>query len=185
MKVKGVSCQSTREFVEKNYGSEGLEKWKNALSGQTRKIMEENILASMWYPLNEALLEPTKAVCDVFYGGTYKGAEELGQYSADKSLHGIYKVFVKIASPQTLLKRASMLFGSYYNPGSIELKKLSDKSYTLKFSEFDPPSPFIEYRVMGWVRKALEICGADNINISMKKHAKTKYEFSEMIVNWD
>ncbi len=185
MKVKGVSIISTKEFVISKFGQEGYQKWLNALPQESAKLMEETILASTWYPLDIGMLEPTKKVCDVFYEGSFQGAEEMGAYSADKSLHGIYRVFVKAASPNTLLKRAAQLFQSYYSPSNIEIENVSKNHYIIRFSEFDPPSPFIEYRVIGWIIKALEICGAKNIRMSVKKHAKVRSEFSELKVKWE
>lgn len=185
MQVKGVSLISTKEFVKEKFAQEGYEQWVSSLSDESAKTMNSNILASAWYPFINGMLEPTKKICELFYGGSHRGAEELGAYSADKSLHGIYRFFVKIASPDTLLKRATQLFGSYYNPGVVELVKEGEKTYIMKFSKFDPPSIYIEYRVLGWVKKALEICGAKSIRIIAKKHAENAEDFSELSVSWE
>lgn len=185
MKVKGVSIISTKEFVIGKFGQEGYTKWLNALPQASAKLMEDTPLASVWYPFDIGMLEPTKVLCDVFYEGRFQGAEEIGAYSAEKSLRGIYKVFVRVASPDTLLKRAAQLFQSYYSPSNIEIENVAKNHYIIRFSEFDPPSPFIEYRVIGWIIKALEICGAKNIRMSVKKHAKVRTEFSELIVKWE
>lgn len=185
MNVKGVSILSTKEFVRVRFGEEGYQKWIDSLPQASRNVVQDNILASVWYPMEEGILIPTKVLCDVFYEGRYQGAEEMGAYSADKSLHGIYRVFVKVASPSTLIKKAAQLFQTYYSPSNIQTEQVEKNHYIVKFSEFDPPSPYIEYRVMGWIIKALEICGAKNIHMSVKHHAHTRNEFSELLVKWE
>lgn len=185
MKIKGVSVITTKEFIKEKFGIDGYEKWENSLSEETAKLIKGNILASVWYPLKNGMVEPTKVMCDLFYDGEYIGAEKIGIYSADKSLHGVYRFFVRIASPNTLLKRATQIFKSFYDPSEIELVKISKDNYIMKFSEFDPPSPYTDYRILGWVRKALEICGAKNINVAIKKHAEIKSDFSELVITWD
>jgi len=184
MEVKGVSVISTRDFVSTKFNTEDYNSWLKSLSAESLSIMNGNLLASNWYPYVRAMLEPTKAVCDLFYGGSMRGAEEIGKFSADKSLHGIYRFFVKVASPDSLLKRASNIFQSYYNPCRIELIKEGERMYVMKFSEFDPPSPFVEHRVLGWVEEALSICGANSVRTSIRKNAQNKGDFSELYINW-
>ncbi|MGE3062563.1 MAG: hypothetical protein AB7T10_02920 [bacterium] len=110
--------------------------------------MTSNILTLSWYPYVRGMLEPTKSVCDILYADSLRSTEEIVRYSTEKSLHGIYRFFIKIASPDSLLKIAVTIFQSYYNPCKIEPVKESEKSYVMKFSEFDPPSPFVEHRLM-------------------------------------
>lgn len=148
------------------------------------ELIGSNILSSVWYPMKDGLLEPTKAMCEIFYNGDARGAQDAGIYSAYKSLHGVYKIFIKIASPDRLMKRAEQLFSSYYDPARIELNKLSDRNYIVRFSEFDPPSPYIEHRVAGRIKKALEICGGKDIEIEVIQHASNKNEFSKLLIKW-
>lgn len=184
MEVKGVSLISTREFVLTKFKSEEYDRWLKSLSTESHSIISGNILASNWYPYVRGMLEPTKSICDMFYAGSMRGAEEIGRYSAEKSLRGIYRFFVKIASPDSLLKRATTIFQSYYNPCRIELVKEADKSFVMRFSEFDPPSPFVEHRVMGWIEAALEICGASSIKIGVRKSAQNKNDMTELSIIW-
>ncbi|MDD3803998.1 MAG: DUF2378 family protein [bacterium] len=184
MEVKGVSLISTREFVSVKFTSEDYNRWIKSLSLESYSIINGNILASNWYPYVRGMLEPTKSICDMFYAGSMRGAEEIGRFSAEKSLRGIYRFYVKIASPDSLLKRATTIFQSYYNPCRIELVKEGEKSYVMKFSEFDPPSPFVEHRVMGWVEAALEICGASSIKTGVRKSAQSKNDMTELSINW-
>ena len=57
----------------------------------------------------------------MFFSDEKEAGLELGRYSAEISLKGIYKIFLKISSPNFVLARASNVFNTYYNPGIVEI----------------------------------------------------------------
>jgi hypothetical protein len=96
MEVKGAALVSTKDFIYKKFGDDGFKKWLTELPENIAKIYFDSILLSKWYPLKESLTEPTQVMCDMFYNSDVKGAWETGRHSADYSLKGIYRIFVKI-----------------------------------------------------------------------------------------
>ena len=73
-------------------------------------------MANNWYSFREMMVEPTAKMCELFYHGDARGAWEAGKYSADFGLTGFYKIFVKVGSPDFILKRASTIMAGYYSP---------------------------------------------------------------------
>ncbi|HAZ04026.1 MAG: hypothetical protein A2W95_16980 [Bacteroidetes bacterium GWA2_40_14] len=182
MEIKGTAVKTIPEFVKQRHPGEYL-KWVNSLSVASKKIVAD-VNVPTWYPLQPAAVEPTQKVIEMFFGGDVKmGAWELGRYSADVSLNGIYKLYVKFSSPGHIISRASRIFAAYYNPSKLEASELHPNSVKLLMTEFNQPSEVIEYRIAGWIERALEISGCKGVEVKIteslaKGQSKTVYENS-------
>ncbi len=183
MEIKGTAVEPTKIFVKEKFSNRYIE-WLNSLSESSRNIMTDSILVSMWYPINDAFIEPTQKVCDLFYNGNNIGAKELGIYSADMSLRGVYKIFVRIGSPKFLLKRASMIFSTYYSQSEIELIEVADNKVTMHILKFPEPHELIDLRICGWIERAFEISGCRNVKIDITKSLSKGDSLTEFVCEW-
>ena len=183
MEVKGTAVISIPEFVKDRFHNR-MGEWLESLSVESRAIMSKKILASSWYPLSEAVLEPTRKICDLFYDGQDKGAWEAGRFSADHGLQGVYKVFVKVATPQFLISRAGRIFSSYYRPSQIEIDEVKAGNVIMRVVEFPEPDRLIEARIGGWVERALEICGCRNLEVTTPRSMAVGDTVTEIEAQW-
>ena len=67
MEVKGAAVLPMKRYVEKNY-PEKFDDWYASLPERSREIMEKPMVGS-WYPLEDAVTIPTKAIVDNLCGG--------------------------------------------------------------------------------------------------------------------
>lgn len=182
MEIKGTAVKTIPEFVLQKYSNEYV-KWFNTLSEASQKVIQ-SVNTANWYPLQTGGIEPTVKVAEYFFGGDIKkGAWELGRYSADVSLHGIYKLYVKMSTPGHIISRASRIFAAYYNPSNMEATELRPTSVKLLMTQFNQPSEVIEFRIAGWIERALEISGCKGIEVKItesltKGNARTIFENS-------
>lgn len=166
MQVKGTAVVSIPEFVRSQFGNR-YDEWVNSLTPVAKEIFEKKILASSWYPYQYAVVEPTSQICDLFFSGNERGAWEGGRFSADFALKGVYKVFVKVGSPQFLISRGSKVFSSYYAPSRIEFTEIDSKHVIMRIVEFSEPKRLVECRIAGWMERALEISGCSDVDIQI------------------
>ena len=183
MKVKGSAVMPVREFVKTKH-PDRYDEWFNALPEESQEIVNE-IMVSNWYPVDPAMTYTTKAVVDVLYNGDMKVAYDLGIFSADYSLKGIYKVFVRLGRPSYIVKKASAILPTYYQPATIELGEVTSKSAVVRFTEFEQLNEYIEPGIHGWMVRALEICGAKNISVKISKSFVRGDDLTEFILNWE
>lgn len=183
MEVKGLSVASTPAFVQHSFGSR-FNEWIDSLSSESREIMSNCILASNWYPLQEAFIEPTRKICDLFYGGRDKGAWEVGRYSADIALKGIYKLFVKLGSPEFLIKRASKVMSTYYRPSELIVHEMSSGKAKVHIVKFPEANRFIELRIAGWMERAMEISGCRHVDIKITRSLAKGDLVTEFATEW-
>jgi hypothetical protein len=65
MEVKGTAVIPIIHFARDKLGSKS-EEWMKSLSDKSADIIT-SVLSSGWYPMDEAMIEPTQKICDLFY----------------------------------------------------------------------------------------------------------------------
>jgi hypothetical protein len=184
MEVKGTALKTTRDFIKTQFPDQ-YDKWLDSLEDDSRKIYTSTLDATAWYPFREAYLLPVKKIIELCYGEDIKtGGEQLGSYSAETALKGFYKVFLLIASPQFLMQRASKIFSTFYNPSHVEAEITGPYSAILRVVEFIDIDEAVEYRIAGWIRKALELANCREPGYEIKKSIANGDEVTEIHFSW-
>lgn len=183
MEIKGTAVKTIPEFVKENYSPRYAE-WIKSLPEPCREIAL-NVKSSAWYPLDQGGIELTQKVGLLFFDGDVKkGAWELGKYSADVALNGIYKLYVKVSSPGHIIARASRVFSAYYKPSKMQVAEHRAKSVKLIMTAFDQPNDLIEYRIAGWIDRALEISGCENVTVDITESFTKGNEQTVFYCTW-
>jgi len=184
MQVKGTSIITTRDFVKEFY-PERFNDWIKSLPPESRKIYEGVVKVSEWYDIDTAYYIPMDSIVDHFFNyNAQKAGEDLGKYSAKVALTGIYKVFLLVASPQYLVKRASKMMETFYIPSEVEVVEIAPNSAVLKIKKFDGLTKVLEYRFAGWIIKALEFCNKKNITYRITSHISTGQSSTNIEFKW-
>jgi hypothetical protein len=184
MEVKGEAILSLPIFIIKQFGKRSYDKWFEALSPEAQGIYRSEIDKNEWFPLGQAMSNPTILICDLFFNGSPRGAFECGRFSAEYGLKGIYKVLVKLSSPEVLMKKASKIIKSYYRPSALEIVKFEKGGGILHITEFQECDKYIERRIAGWISRAVEICGVANVNVAIAKSIAEDDPYTEYRVTW-
>lgn len=184
MKVKGIAIAIMPEFVREKFGPEGLARWLEALPQEAQAIFKGHILVSKWYPAAEAYHLPTEAMCRELYGGDLKGAWELGRYSADYALTGVYKAFVKSPVVTVNVGHAGLMLPTYFQPATIEIVALEERRAVLRITRFEGSTHHIEQRIAGWMERALEIAGAGSARVEIARSLARQDPYTEYLLTW-
>ena len=184
MEVKGTAIKTTRDFIKTKF-PEQYNAWFNALPPQSRALFESALDATGWYPLNDAYIIPIRKVVEMFYDNdTRSGGEDLGKYSAEVALKGFYKVFLLVASPTYLIQRASKIFTTFYQPSKIDVEVLDSHGAILKILEFDGIDVALEYRIAGWILKALELANCREPSYEVKSSLAKGDRQTDLLFRW-
>ena len=185
MEIKGTAVIAIRDYVKINF-KEKYNEWVASLPEDSKQIYNNAIDSSKWYPLHFGGVLPTRKLADLFYKSDYKnGAWLSGNFSAEKALTGIYKIFVKASTPSYIVDRASRVFSTYYRPCEMLVISKKESSVLLQISQMTNSDEVIEYRIAGWIQKALEISGAGDIKISFPKSITKGDTVTEMEISWE
>lgn len=185
MEIKGTAVQSVKTYV-KTHHPEHFQQWISMLPEGSRQIFVNSITVSDWLPAMTALITPTEMVGKLLYkNDVKKGAWELGRYSAETALTGVYKVFLLIASPSYIIGRASKVFATYYRPLEMEVVEKTDKKVVMHMFKCDHRCDIVSWRIGGWVEKALEMCGGKNVQVHIRSFTKDEENVTEFLITWD
>ena len=172
MNVKGIAVSATYNYIKKNF-PEDLTEWLNNLSPASQKIFKNIILPSEWYPAYEAVVEPTQLVGEMFIGSAEKAAFEIGKYSAQEGLKGVYRVFARLSSINYIIKRSIPIYANYYDTGQFSIITNEKGNAVLKLSGVPKKFYLVIHRVAGWIFE---------IPFILNKTVK-KVEFKKLLLN--
>jgi hypothetical protein len=184
MKAKGLALLPMPRVIERNFGRKGLQSWLETLSPEARAIFSGTIIPNQWYPFHLAMTEPTQSFCRLFYDSDPKGAWALGRFSAEYALRGLFKIFVRIGSPQFIIQKAGAIFHSYYDPCAVQVVDMLARSAFVRITIFPEIDAMIEYRIAGWMEAGLEICGCEQIKIDISQSLTRSDPCSEFHITW-
>jgi hypothetical protein len=185
MQVKGTGLVTTRDFVKEKYPNR-YDEWLHSLPAESQKIYNGLLMKAGWFPMKEGYLVPMEHIVKLFYhGDEAKGGDALGHFSAEMALTGIYKAFLLIVSPLDLMRRATSMMSTYYEPSKIEVKERSQKQVVMTIEESPGITRAFEYRVAGWCKRALELSNCKNVRYEVTQSVATGSHFTTIVFNWD
>jgi uncharacterized protein (TIGR02265 family) len=161
--IKGSVLKSRLSFVEEHFGKESVERVLTTLRDADRKALA-SVLTVKWYPL-EIGTRLDDAIVKVLADGKAEFFERLGVASADKNLTTVHKAFVTPGDPHGFLIRTPAIYSMYYEKGRREYAKTGERSATLTTHDAEVFSAPDCLTIVGWHRRALEICGAQNVRV--------------------
>jgi uncharacterized protein (TIGR02265 family) len=182
MRVKGGVTKSRLEFVRDRGGEPAVEKVLARLSESDREVCA-HVLTAMWYPfaLNSRLDEAIAAEMGI--------GEEIflliGEKSASHNLSAAHRAFIVDRDPHGLLRRASQIYQMYYDTGRRTYEKLGPTKAQLTTWESQTYSKHDCLTVIGWHRKAIEMCGGTNVRVTETKCRANGADSCEYLCEWD
>lgn len=184
MEIKGTAVKITPQFVKQCFPDKYFE-WIDILPEQCKNIVIQPILATNWYDLVNSVIIPTQKVAELFYNkDEIKAAHELGRFSSEIALKGIYKIFLKVSSPGFVISRASSVFSTYYRPSEIEIIENEAQKVVLSLKGFKTNEKLIMYRIGGWMSKTLELTFSKDTQITYNHKEKNDNLSTEITAVW-
>jgi len=95
-----------------------------------------------------------------------KAAFEVGYYSAISALKGIYKIFVRVASVDFVLKKVKSIFTTYYSSGDFELINQTTNKFVFEVKGFVEGEELIFERISGWIEGVLHVISKKKYNVT-------------------
>jgi len=185
MQVKGTGIKTTRDFVKTKFPTK-YDGWLNTLPNQSKQLYTYALNVGDWYDIQIAYYHPVNKITELFYNNNSQIAgDELGRFSAESSLKGIYKVFLLVASPHYLMKRAANMMQAFYNPSEIEVAEASQKHVIFKIKKFDGINKTTEYRIAGWCARALELCNCQKVSYRFISHISSGQTETVIEFKWE
>lgn len=161
--IKGSVLKSRLAFVEQHSGKDGVRKVLDTLPADDRRTLGI-ALAVSWYPF-ELGKRLDDAIVRVLGQGRADFFEKLGESSAEQNLATFHKGFVTRGDAHAFLAKSPAIYRLYYETGRREYQKVGEREGLLTTYDAETYSAPDCLTVVGWYRKALEICGVAGVKI--------------------
>lgn len=183
IKVKGTGLISTRNYIQNKYPNDA-QQWLESLPQESRALYLNDIKTTQWYPIKEAYYYALFNTANMFFDGDMKKAGiDIGKYSAEFGMNGVFNVIKGISSPHALIKSARKLFALHYKGLEIEIKNIEDDSIELLSTQVSPGNDNMDYRTIGWCLRTFELAGCNNVQYErLKQSDPSKFAVK---FNWD
>lgn len=181
--IKGSVVKDTLVAIQGRVGTDGLERILGMLNPETRAALERP-LASLWYPL-DAFTELVQVDCRETAGGNEKELIARAEAVVDGQLRGIYRVFVRIGSPEFVLKRIASIHETYFRGVRVEAQVTPANEAYVRYWGLKKQNRIMENLIIGFHKKALEISGAKNVLAMMTKPIGDDGGFAELRLRWN
>jgi uncharacterized protein (TIGR02265 family) len=158
VQIKGAVLKSRLALIEQMAPGTGLAAVLGRLTPEERATLG-SLLATRWYPF-ELGRRLDAAIVAELGGGRSEFFERIGAASAEQNLRGVHKQFLVEGDPQEFLSRAPMIYAFYYDQGRRDYEATGPREAVLTTHDSDAFSVPDCATVIGWHRRALEMCGA-------------------------
>jgi uncharacterized protein (TIGR02265 family) len=162
--IKGAVLKSRLGFVEEHFGKEGLARVLESLPPDDQRLLRI-VFTSNWYPF-ELGKRVDDAIVRVLGGGRTDFFEKLGEASATRNLASLHSGYLSQGDPHAFLAKAPSIYSLYYESGRREYERTGPTSGTLTTYDAETFSAPDCLTVVGWYRKALEMCGVTGVQVS-------------------
>lgn len=165
LQVRGAALYARRVWVLEHHGQSGLDSIISELGAYGRMLMRSDIDKHAWYnyPL---FIELGEALDRRFGAGDLKLNIELGNWGAKVNTPNIFRMFIKLGSPEWIMNKAAKLWREHFTEGTMTVSYRKDDDANVADAEItDWPVPHLalSYAVLGFSMAAIEMSGAKDV----------------------
>jgi hypothetical protein len=166
---KGSLLIHMRDYVRKTRGEAAWATVLDRVDAQDRDVLRDVILAGGWYPIGVV----NRALSVVLGDAGGNGDEEMKKiaaYIADSDLGSVYKMVLRMGSPEFLVARTGSLWNRYFDVGKLTPSEVGPKSWRLKLlmptgDDLAPNYYFCGPGCPAWIEMALKLTGARSASV--------------------
>ena len=167
-RVKGTAVKSFINFIKEKGGEAGTAELVRSCPSEQAELLTKPILPVGWYDFGDViglLLEADRA----FAQGDKKLLYEAGVYNARQDLRGLYRFFIKAASPQFIINNSARVWKQYYDKGEMAVAYQKPKRGALKMTGFPDIPLGHDIEQLGYMEEAFRMSGGKGIRGSHPK----------------
>jgi predicted hydrocarbon binding protein len=111
-------------------------------------------------------------------------ARRAGREAADDAVQGIYRYFALVLTPTALLSKASQMWTSVYNSGTLQVQ--DQTHFGARIALLDFPSELAGCsRMTGWIERLAEMTKVKNLQVRQTQCFAKGAAHCEWLVRWD
>ena len=183
VQIKGSAIKETTDQIKSRAGEAAFQKILGLLDEETRKVCEGEVFSSTWYPL-DLFTRFLEIEIRVLANGKEEMVTRGSEAVIERQLRGIYKAFVKLGSPEFVVKRIAAVHATYFQGVPIDVQLQGNNRALVKYTGFEKQHRIMGFAIVGFFKKALEISGAKDVVIFFSTPIEEGKGYSELSIAW-
>jgi len=183
VQIKGSAIQETINQIKNRAGDGAFQKILALLDEEARNVFKGEIYSSTWYSLDlfTRFLElEIRVLADGKEEMVTRGSEAV----IERQLRGIYKAFVKLGSPEFVIKRIAAVHETYFQGVPIDVQLAGHGKAVIKYTGFEKQHRIMGFAIIGFFKKALEISGAKDVFLYFVTPIEEGKGYAELSISW-
>ena len=181
--IKGAVLKSRLAFVEEHAGKDGVQRVLEALPPADQRT-HRMLFTSNRYPFALGTMLDD-AIVRVLGGGRAEFFERLGEASAARNLASIHGGYLTRGDAHGFLAKSPSIYSLYYEAGRREYQAAGPREGVLTTYDAETFSAADCLTVVGWYRKALEMCGVRRPTVVEEECRARGGQVCRYRVRWD
>ncbi len=183
VQIKGTAVLDTIKAIKERAGTGEFERIVGHLDEETQKVFRGEIAPSSWYPF-DAFARFLEAAVRETAGGNEEELIKRSEAVIERQLRGIYKIFIKLGSPEFVIRRIAAVHSTYFEGVDIIAERKGPNTAAIQYVGFTREHRIIGFVIIGFFRKALEISGAKQIDVRSRVPIEAGEPYCELSLNW-
>jgi len=183
VQIKGTAVLDTIRAIKERAGAGEFEKITALLDDDTKKIFQGPISPSSWYSF-DAFARFLELDIRETAGGNEEELIKRSETVIERQLRGIYKIFVRLGSPEFVIRRIAAVHSTYFDGVQIIPEMKGPNSAAIQYVGFSRHHRIIGFALIGFFRKALEISGAKQIDVHFRVPIEAGEKYCELVLSW-
>jgi hypothetical protein len=172
-RTKGTGVASFIDVIKERLTPAQLETLEAGLPPESLALFRRRILAVEWIPL--AIQFPIgDALLTRVLNGDEAAYVAIVHEASRRDLAGVYKLLIRVMSPEHVAGRASKIFKTYVESGDMRVQPISRENGRARFLiDVDGYAPYPQtwLALRGYIEAPLLITGAKNLQVTLVSHA--------------
>jgi len=153
------------------------------LTDEDRKIIDERLLASAWYPY-DTFKHCMQAAVHILAKDNMDTVHQWGRMYGEAIVTGVYKGMIKEGRPMESLQKYNSSVRNLFDFGELRVEPKGDNQATMKIRGFDPDFEPQFHMIAGWIERSLELCGAKDIECRFEEKSWEGGDETSLALSW-
>lgn len=156
-----------------DWGQRGRETILENLGPEVRQVLARRVLPVSWYPMS-VISGLYQTIAAIYGQGRPEFCRPIGREAAFYGLTFVHKIIFRFNTPELLAKKGPDLWGSYYQPSTMEMSGTVPGRIVATIKNIDTSPAHLE-SIAGWIERVAELVGGRDVKVELDLKAR-KYE---------
>ncbi len=166
--VRGTAWLTLTEFITRQAGPGAVEKVIAGLAPADAAVLSKKILPISWVEYG-AYTRFLLQADQMFGQGDYALIRESAVYHARKDMNGIYRMFIRIATPNYVLGKAAQIWRQVMDSGTLTVHQQSPHGVELMLRDFTGVPLHHELDQLPFFEEVARMTGVKNVHCTHPK----------------